>query len=306
MYMLLLLLTTVVSCVMLAPGLQEKLQSVPFCKDNSNSNKDGNFIDQVFDPSSAAESLQFDCSHAVGYLAVYRLCFIVTLFFLLMSLMMIGVRTSKDPRAGIQNGFWAIKYLVIIGGMIGAFFIPGGEFGEVWMYFGMIGGFLFILIQLVLIIDFAHSWAEAWVGNYEDTDSKGWLAALMSITGLFYIGSLAAVVCFYIYYTGAYAGECKLHEFFISFNMILCVALSIVSILPQVQEHVPRSGLLQSSCISLYILYLTWSAMSNSPFSECKPDWSTPSADLNTTSTTTTTTTPSPDGEPKQVRRIVA
>ena len=44
---------------------------------------------------------------------------------------------------------------------------------EVWMYFGMIGGFLFILIQLVLIIDFAHSWAEAWVGNYEESESKG-------------------------------------------------------------------------------------------------------------------------------------
>ena len=44
---------------------------------------------------------------------------------------------------------------------------------EVWMYFGMVGGFLFILIQLVLIIDFAHSWAEAWVGNYEESESKG-------------------------------------------------------------------------------------------------------------------------------------
>ena len=30
------------------------------------------------------------------------------------------------------------------------------------MYFGFIGAFLFILIQLVLIIDFAHSWAEIW------------------------------------------------------------------------------------------------------------------------------------------------
>ena len=116
---------------------------------------------------------------------------------------MINVKTSNDPRAGIQNGFWAIKFIIIIGGMVGAFFIPVGAFGkqrciihnqivmefdscyvsktnllfissgEVWMYFGMIGGFLFILIQLVLIIDFAHSWAEAWVGNYEENENKG-------------------------------------------------------------------------------------------------------------------------------------
>lgn len=42
------------------------------------------------------------------------------------------------------------------------------------MYFGMIGGFLFILIQLVLIIDFAHGWTERWLENYEESQSKGW------------------------------------------------------------------------------------------------------------------------------------
>jgi hypothetical protein len=53
----------------------------------------------------------------------------VTLFFLLMSIIMINVRSSNDFRAGIQNGFWAFKYLLIIGGMIGAFFIPENSFG---------------------------------------------------------------------------------------------------------------------------------------------------------------------------------
>ena len=32
----------------------------------------------------------------------------------------------------------------------------------VWMYIGLIGGLLFILFQLVFIIDFAHSWNESW------------------------------------------------------------------------------------------------------------------------------------------------
>jgi len=281
MYALLLLLTTVVSCILLAPGLHDKLKSVPFCKDGDDIGKEGggNFIDSLTTGltdkiSGGIDGYKFDCAEAVGYLAVYRLCFIVTLFFVLMSVLMIGVSTSKDPRAGIQNGFWGIKYLLIIGGMIGAFFIPGGTFGEVWMYFGMIGGFLFILIQLILIIDFAHSWAEAWMGNYEETDNKGWLAALSIVTGTFYAGSITAIVLFYVYYTGEAVGDCKLHEFFISFNMILCITLSVISILPKVQEHLPMSGLLQSSCITLYVLYLTWSAMANSPDAKCKPDFS--------------------------------
>lgn len=47
-----------------------------------------------------------------------------------------------------------------------------------WMYFGLVGAFLFILIQLVLIVDFVHGLAERWVDYYEETDSKkvyaGW------------------------------------------------------------------------------------------------------------------------------------
>jgi hypothetical protein len=31
-----------------------------------------------------------------------------------------------------------------------------------WMYFGLIGGLLFIVIQLFLLVDFGHAWNELW------------------------------------------------------------------------------------------------------------------------------------------------
>lgn len=40
------------------------------------------------------------------------------------------------------------------------------------MYIGLAGAFLFIIIQLILLIDFAHGWAENWVEKYEETESK--------------------------------------------------------------------------------------------------------------------------------------
>ena len=48
--------------------------------------------------------MKLDCSTAVGYMAVYRVCFVATLFFSLMALLMINVKSSKDGRAGVQNG----------------------------------------------------------------------------------------------------------------------------------------------------------------------------------------------------------
>ncbi|XP_031774176.1 probable serine incorporator isoform X2 [Apis florea] len=251
MYALLLMLGTIAACITLAPGLQDALKKVPFCSNSSN---------------YVVSKFTVDCESAVGYLAVYRICFIIALYFFLMSIIMIRVRSSRDPRAPIQNGFWAIKYLLIIGGIIGAFFIPEKSFGTTWMYFGMIGGFLFIIIQLILIVDFAHSWADVWVRNYEETESKGWYAALLGATLFNYIVSITGIVLLF-----TQGNNCDLNKFFISVNLILCVIASIISILSNVQEHNPRSGLLQSSVVSLYVVYLTWSGISNSPDHKCNP-----------------------------------
>lgn len=244
--------------IALAPGLQDVLKKVPFCTNSTSTSSH-------FVPDTST----IDCSSAVGYMAVYRICFALVCFFVLMATMMIGVKSSRDARSPIQNGFWGLKFIIVIATAIGAFFIPEGWFGPTWMWVGLIGGLAFILIQLVLIVDFAHNWADAWVGNYEDSESKGWYCALLSATGLQYVFSLTGIILLYVYYT--HANDCALNKFFISFNMILCIGISVLSIIPRVQEAQPRSGLLQSAVVTLYTIYLTWSAVANNPNKDCNP-----------------------------------
>ena len=49
------------------------------------------------------------------------------------------------------------------------------------MVIGMIGAFLFILIQLVLLVDFAHAWNERWLGNYEEYQSRIWFTGIAQL-----------------------------------------------------------------------------------------------------------------------------
>uniref|UniRef100_A0A0K8TPS3 Putative conserved plasma membrane protein n=1 Tax=Tabanus bromius TaxID=304241 RepID=A0A0K8TPS3_TABBR len=256
MYALMLMAGAILGAIALAPGLQETLKKLPFC-----SNPNSTFAN--LHPS-------IDCEHALGYMAVYRICFALVCFFILMSLIMIGVKSSRDPRAPVQNGFWGLKFLIWIGIAIGAIFIPEGSFGIAWMWVGLIGGLLFILVQLVLIIDFAHSWAESWFSNYEENnESRGWYCALLTVTLVQYAAVITGVALLFVYFTKS--DDCSLNKFFISINLILCIIVSVISVTPKVQETLPRSGLLQSAVISLYTVYLTWSAVANNPDTQCNP-----------------------------------
>lgn len=158
MYAIMLLFGAIVSAVTLAPGLQDWLKKVPFCADSNAT---------LTHAAADWAGYTADCSSAVGYMAVYRICFALVCFFSMMALLMIGASSSRDPRSPVQNGFWAIKYMLVAGITIGAFFIPAGAFGTAWMWVGLLGGLLFILVQLVLLVDFAHSWSDSWMGKTE-------------------------------------------------------------------------------------------------------------------------------------------
>ncbi len=77
---------------------------------------------------------------------------------------MMGVQSSKEPRAELQNGYWIPKLLGWVGIAVGSFFIPNEFFIGWGTFVNMPGAFLFILIQVVLLIDFAYTVSENLLG----------------------------------------------------------------------------------------------------------------------------------------------
>lgn len=211
-----------------------------------------------------------DCTSGkcYGVLAVHRICFALTLFHALISLSLIGVQNTKDKRAAIQNGWWGPKVLLWFVFVFISFLIPNGFFAFWGNYISIIGATIFILLGLVLLVDFAHSWTETCLENWENTESELWKWILIgSAIGTF----LATIVLTTLMFTFFAGPGCTLNRFFIGFNLALCIVITIMCIHPAIQEANPRSGLVQAGAVSAYCTYLIMSAVANHSHKTCNP-----------------------------------
>ena len=244
-YTFFLLVGTAVSCAMYLPSVRRALESnAYFCNKLT---RMGNCLSM--DPA---------------YLAVYRICFSMAAFFLLFSLILYSVQTYRDPRALIHNGLWLVKFGLFFGLVLFTFFIPM-EFSKVWMYVGLVGTFFFIVVQLFLLVDLTRLWNKTWAHKMEQTGNRCWFHSVFICTLILYAISATAIVCFYVFF-GA-SRKCTTNKMFVSINLVLCAVAGIISIHPRVQE----GGLLQSAVVTIYSVYLTWSALSYNPNEKCNP-----------------------------------
>lgn len=160
-----------------------------------------------------------------------------------------AVRRWWGPKVGI----WIVLVLT-------SFAIPNPFFIFYSSYVSLPGATLFILLGLILLIDFAHSWSETCLQKWEETDSPWWKWTLISSTLGLYVVTIVLVVLQYVFFAGH---GCGVNKAFISTNLALSIIVTGISISPAVQEANPRSGLAQSGMVVAYTTYLVTSAIAN-------------------------------------------
>ena len=144
-----------------------------------------------------------------GYIAVQRVNFGLALFHFFLCFLLLGVRTSKDPRAPLQNGFWGPKIIIWLAFLVISFLIPESFF-RIWgEYFAFAGAMLFVLLGLILLVDLAHTYAEWCLEKIETYDSSGWRVLLIGSTLGMYAISLATTIVMYVFFAKS---DCKMNQ----------------------------------------------------------------------------------------------
>jgi len=203
-----------------------------------------------------------------GFVAVHRFNFALGLFHFVLAILLLGVNSSRDKRAPIQNAFWGPKIFAWLALIVLSFFIPDAFFVTWGNYVALVGAILFLLLGLVLLVDLAHTWAEHCLDKIDATESRAWQYILIGSTLSMYLGSLAMTIVMYIFFAGP---SCSMNQAAITINLLFVVAITAMSIHPTIQSYNPRAGLAQSSMVAVYCTYLTMSAVAMEPDNQCNP-----------------------------------
>ncbi|KAJ8755485.1 hypothetical protein K2173_019283 [Erythroxylum novogranatense] len=186
--------------------------------------------------------------------AVLRVSLGNFLFFTILATIMVGVRNQKDPRDGLHHGGWMAKIICWCLVVIFTFFLPN-EIVGFYESISKFGSGLFLLVQVVLLLDFVHGWNDKWVGY----DEQFWYIALFVVSLVCYVASFVFSGLLFHWFTPS-GHDCGLNTFFIVMTLILVFGFAIVALHPAI-----GGSILPASVISLYCMYLCYSGLASEP-----------------------------------------
>lgn len=205
-------------------------------------------------------------SSCYGIKAVLGMSFTLFVFHLLV-LIFISPRFVCSSMA--HDGFWGFKFLFIIVLYIGCFFIPH-SFYMVWAHICRGASFLFYLVQGYFLLSASYSANDKLLLMAEShTKAEATCAKVMMLTVaiLLTLGNAA-----WLGYQFYWAGTCALSLVVVSITLVFVVFFYVAALLKLCNVNVfrPNATIFTVSLASVYITYMSWSAMSSNYDETCQ------------------------------------
>jgi len=194
----------------------------------------------------------------LGASVIYRMSFVLALMHIFI---LLACTCRSEFSQNVNEKVWALKILFIIGLFIATLWIPNSFF-QVYSIIAMVFSVLFLLFQIVMVIDLCYLWNEAWIEAY-DRGEKCYANVLIGFTVVIYGGFLTLTVYEYIWFSGCGYGTAAT-------TITLLLAL-VVTILPLTRIN-PKGSIFTSSTVSMFACYLTWVGLSNMS-ADCNSAW---------------------------------
>lgn len=186
--------------------------------------------------------------------AVLRVSMGSFLFFALFALVMIGVKDQNDRRDSWHHGGWIFKMIIWVLLVVLMFFLPN-EVISIYGIMSKFGAGLFLLVQVIMLLDFTHTWNDAWV----EKDEQKWFIALLVVSVGCYLAAFTFSGILFIWFNPS-GHDCGLNIFFIVMTMILAFVFAIIALHPAV-----NGSFLPASVISVYCAYVCYTGLASEP-----------------------------------------
>ena len=192
-----------------------------------------------------------DIKNCKGAAAVYRISFMGAVFYLANAF---GSFCSSN----FHSNYWPAKLFSWVTLMGSSIFIPNTVFTTGYDWVSRIVSFLFLIAQIVILIDFSYTWNDNWVNKSDNLElanqsGKRYLVGLISVSTIFYIVSMVSIILMYLYF-----GHCPELNFFISITLIGIVSFTCLQLFGD-----NEGSLLSSSIVSLYCTWLCLSSITS-------------------------------------------
>lgn len=208
----------------------------------------------------------------IRYSSIYRTSTVAILIMILQGLFAIcSVRVYDD--------FWILKFALLFG-CTACFVLLEADFfnddGFIWI--ARIGGFIFIVLQASILLDFAYYWNQSWMDKsgvmgqtqafvIESSDcyqgcKSIWLVGLMVMSFVYAAIFAVTMGVLYHFYGGKGCGD---NVSIITVSLVLTLVAIAVQLMGQ------NGSIIASGIVAVYVSYLTYVAVSLNPDEDCNP-----------------------------------